>query len=118
MDDYRNLYFLTSTLFCQMPTNTQINLVKGSHKTRWNRYFEAEVQDCKDGGGLQLIFGQDVQKSKLPFWWNFKPLISIFFLVVDISLLLPLLTFLSSYCKTIKLNYSKLQAILIKYDIC
>ena len=35
---------------------------------RWNSYFEEEVQDCKDGSGLRLIFGQDVQKSKLPFW--------------------------------------------------
>ena len=40
-----------------------------------------------------------------------------FFLLVDISLLLPLLAFFSSCCKTIKRNYSKLQAILIKYDI-
>ena len=28
-------------------------------------YFEEEVQDCKDGSELRLIFGQDVQKSKL-----------------------------------------------------
>ena len=51
-----------------MQPNTKINLLKRSHKTRKNRYFEEEVQDCRDGSGLQLISGQDVQKSKLPFW--------------------------------------------------
>ena len=51
-----------------MLPNTAIKLIKRSRKTRYNRYFEEEVQDCKDGSGLRLIFGQDVQKSKLPFW--------------------------------------------------
>ena len=100
-----------------MSRDTQINLIKRSHKTRWSRYFGEEVQDCKDGGGLQLIFGQDVQKSKLLFWLNFEPFIGHLFLLVDIYLLLPLLAFFSSYWKTIKCNCSKLQAILIKYDI-
>ena len=52
----------------------------------------------------------------MPFWENFEPFISNFFLFIDVSLLLPLLVLFSSYCKTIKHNYSKLQAILIKYD--
>ena len=68
-----------------MPQNTPINVIKRFYQTRWNRYFEAEGQDCKNGSGLQLIFGQDVQKSKLSFWWNFKTFINNFFLVVDIS---------------------------------
>ena len=76
-----------------MPPNTQINLIKGSHKTWQNRYFEEQVKDCKDGSGLHLIFGQDVQKSKLQFWWIFQPLLVIFFLLVDISSLVPLLAF-------------------------
>ena len=56
-------------------------------------YFEEEVQDYKDGSGLQLIFGQDVQKSKLPFWRNFGPFINHFLLLVEFCLLSPLLAF-------------------------
>ena len=48
---------------CQMPPNTQVNMIKRSHKQDRTQ-FKEEVQDCKDGSGLQLIFGQDVQKSK------------------------------------------------------
>lgn len=48
-----------------MPPNTRINLIKTSHKTRQNINFDEEGQDCKDGSGSRLIFGQDVEKSKL-----------------------------------------------------
>ena len=41
--DHRNVYFLIFTLYCQMPLNIQINLLKRCHKTRKNRYFEEEV---------------------------------------------------------------------------
>ena len=74
-------------------------------------YFEEGVKDCKDGSGLQLIFGQDVQKSKLPFWSNFELFTGIFFLLVDISLFLPLLASFSSYSKTRKHYHNKLLAI-------
>ena len=43
-------------------------------------------------------------------------LLFVVFLLVDISLLLPVLAFFSSHCKTIKRNYGKLQPIHIKYD--
>ena len=85
-----------------MPPNTRINLIKRSHQTRKNSYFEKEEQDCKDGSGLLLInFLERMSRNVL----------------VDISLLLPLLAFFLSYYKTIKRKYSKLQAIPIKYGI-
>ena len=34
-------------------------------------WVRSEVQDCKDGSGLHLSFGQDVQKSKAPIMVNF-----------------------------------------------
>ena len=52
MADHRNFSFLISSVYCQMPPNTRINLIKRSHKTRLNSYFEEEVQDCKDGSRL------------------------------------------------------------------
>ena len=50
------------------------------------------------------------------FWWNFEPCNS-YFILYYISLFSPSLTFFFSYRKTIKLNYSKLHAILKKYDL-
>ena len=87
MAGHRNLYCLISSVYCQMPPNTRIKFdKKRSHKTRHNSYLEEEVQDCRDGSGLRLIFGQTIQKSKLSFWRNFEPFISHFFLLVEISL--------------------------------
>ena len=79
--------------------------------------FWGKVQDCKDGSGLRLIFDQDVQKSKLPFWWNFEPFLVIFPLSWHF-LLLPIYTFFFSYCKKIKRNFRKLQAILFQAWQC
>ena len=48
---------------------------------------------------------------------SLKLLLVIFSKVVDISLLVLLLAIFSSYCKTITRKHSKLQAILIQYDV-
>ena len=55
----------------------------------------------------KLIFRQDAILVKLTFQ-------KYFFLLVDICLLSPLSAFFFSCCKTVKRNYSKLQAILNK----
>ena len=90
--DNRNFYFIFSTLYCQMPPNTWISLIKNIPQIKIiEQVFGKISTDCKDGSGLQfikLIFGQHVGMSKQPFWWNFESFNKYYFLV-DISLLSP-----------------------------
>ena len=167
---YRNFCFIISAwCCCQMPTNTQINLIKRFHteqdKTGISRqnYRTARIEvdynssrahsfvayaysrricplefcivfELKSNKNFQrvnataihvcckwmspkLIFGQDVQKSKLPSWWSIEPFSNCFlrlscYLFAFISTFLHF-AFFSCY-KTIKRNYSQLWAILYK----
>ena len=47
--DHRNFYL--QIIFSNATKYTNKIYKKRSHKTSWNRYFEEELQDCKDGGG-------------------------------------------------------------------
>ena len=52
-----NFYFLISTLYCQMPANTRIDLIdKKTPQNKIEQVFlgrSTAVQDCKNGSGLQ-----------------------------------------------------------------
>ena len=39
-----------------MAPYTRLNLIKRSQNTRYIKYFDEEVQDCKDGSGLRVDF--------------------------------------------------------------
>ena len=80
-------------------------------------YFEKQDQDCKDGSGIAIDFWTGCPEIKAAILEKLSTFISHFFLLVDISLLVSLLAFFSSYFKTMKDNYIKLQTIFINYDI-
>ena len=104
--NHRNFCFPNSTLYCQMPISTRINMIKRSPaKTRYKRYFEVEEKDCKDGSGLQLIFAR-MSKNQSCHSDEILNILLAHFPLVDISFLLPLLEFFPSYCKTIKCIYN------------
>ena len=65
---HRNFYFIIFILYCQMPPKYTNKFDKKIPQNTIELVFETEIQDCRDGRGLQLIFGQDVHKSKLSFW--------------------------------------------------
>ena len=67
MVDHRNLSFLISFILANATKYTN----KFDKKILQNKIklrFLGRGIDCKDRSGLQVIFGQDVQNSKLPFW--------------------------------------------------
>ena len=47
--------FLISIPYCQMPPNIQIHWIKTFYREKKNKYSGKEVQDYKDGSGLQFI---------------------------------------------------------------
>ena len=101
-----------------MPPNTRVNVPKRFHRTRYNRYFGEDVQDCEDGSRLQFIKinfldrmfrNQSCRSGEIS-----NLLVVIFFLIGNISLLPPVFTFFFSYCNPISASYGPY---LIKYDI-
>ena len=115
--DHRNSCFLISTLCCQMPPNTRINLIQRSHN-KIEQVFCGESTRLQGWKWITIDFWTECPEIKAASQpGEILNLLLVIFSsqLVKISSLLALF---ASYCKTLKFRCGKIQAIRYKpYDI-